>query len=588
MKKKETALKKMLDKYHQVENSKVGTAKNIQLLSSSTKSGQKSPKNKMTKNELLHNKSQSNEIVAVKEIRNKNLEQMLKKLNSEHNYDNLHSSTNTNNIISNNNSYNNINKSFHSQNNNRNGSFYSVNARSEIYMKDENDEESKNILSLLRKSKIANQSNKSSQKLFTKTADTVIVLPYTQTINQNSTINNSSNNNTITNQSNQNEIIKTSKETTNVVKSIDEKIKQLKLKFLRDTHIDIKRLSKYTTTLVKLYSFLTSYEIHSIYHSCKFSHDNFKSYLNLNVYKYILNPFTEIYNNKFRIEKSKIISKFGKDNFNVTLVIRGNILLSSDYEDQTIEIENYYSMLNHPSIAHNKDNQFFRNIYRFDYKYKTYHKQIWWIIKEKTYFNYDDVNKAYAMAIVPFKFGDSFEMSISLISNSGMINFEQFYWKKMKSMKNSGIDYINYNNLMVKKEKDKQLCDFDLSRYCEMELIKTKWNNFSKFPNNENNIEIKNEISNFYNKLAGYFTIEDIEYDDVGFYIFKIYAKAIYMGQLSENDIGINIDIKGNKEPCCNEIRKNGLICDIGRGIEIRLGDRLVFSLTMNKIIKDQ
>ena len=259
MKKKETALKKMLDKYHQVENSKVGTAKNIQLLSSSTKSGQKSPKNKMTKNELLHNKSQSNEIVAVKEIRNKNLEQMLKKLNSEHNYDNLHSSTNTNNIISNNNSYNNINKSFHSQNNNRNGSFYSVNARSEIYMKDENDEESKNILSLLRKSKIANQSNKSSQKLFTKTADTVIVLPYTQTINQNSTINNSSNNNTITNQSNQNEIIKTSKETTNVVKSIDEKIKQLKLKFLRDTHIDIKRLSKYTTTLVKLYSFLTSY-----------------------------------------------------------------------------------------------------------------------------------------------------------------------------------------------------------------------------------------------------------------------------------------------------------------------------------------
>ena len=141
---------------------------------------------------------------------------------------------------------------------------------------------------------------------------------------------------------------------------------------------------------------------------------------------------------------------------------------------------------------------------------------------------------------------------------------------------------------MVKKEKDKQLCDFDLSRYCEMELIKTKWNNYSKFPNNENNIEIKNEISNFYNKLAGYFTIEDIEYDDVGFYIFKIYAKAIYMGQLSENDIGINIDIKGNKEPCCNEIRKNGLICDIGRGIEIRLGDRLVFYLTMNKIIKDQ
>ena len=63
MKKKETALKKMLDKYHQVENSKVGTAKNIQLLSSSTKSGQKSPKNKMTKNELLHNKRDRKSVV---------------------------------------------------------------------------------------------------------------------------------------------------------------------------------------------------------------------------------------------------------------------------------------------------------------------------------------------------------------------------------------------------------------------------------------------------------------------------------------------------------------------------------------------
>ena len=112
------------------------------------------------------------------------------------------------------------------------------------------------------------------------------------------------------------------------------------MKFLRDTHIDIKRLSKYTTTLVKLYSFLTSYEIHSIYHSCKFSHDNFKSYLNLNVYKYILNPFTEIYNNKFRIEKSKIISKLytGDTNDKISSLIDLSEMISNTKENNDIII----------------------------------------------------------------------------------------------------------------------------------------------------------------------------------------------------------------------------------------------------------
>lgn len=587
MKKKESALKQMLDKYHsQIENSKVGMAKNIKLIANNPTTN---PKSKAIKAKLdnNHNKSQSNEIVAVKEIRNKNLEQMLKKLNSQNNlYENLHSNMSSNNF-SNNSSF--VNKSYQINNNNvhNNASFYSATAKSEMVLKDGNND-SKNILSLLRKSKNSNKSDKNSEKLFQKTTDTLIILPFTQNNNLN-TINSSNNNpiNSNTNTINQNEIIKTSKETTNVVNAIDSRIKQLKLKFLRDTHIDLKRLSKYNRTMVKIYSFLTSYEINSIYHSCKLAHDNIKNYLKTNIYKYILVPFTEIYNNQFKIENSNILFKFEKNNFNVILIIKGKIILNSSYENNTIELSNCFSFLNHQQVGSNNNSKIFRNIYRFDYKHKTYSKQLWWVLKEKTYFNYDEVNRAYAMPIIPFKYGDTFEISISLISYCGMINFGDFKWKKIRNFKMTNVDYLNYNNLAIKKEKDKQLCDFDLSRFCEMELIKTKWINYVKFPNIGNSNEIKNEIGNFCNKLMGFFTIENIEFDDVGFYIFKIYTKAVYMGTINENDIGIGVDIKGNKEPCYNEIRKNGLIYDNGKGIEIRLGDKIVFYLTMNKTVNE-
>lgn len=586
MKKKESALKQMLDKYHsQIENSKVGMAKNIKLIAnnSTTNHNQKSKAIKVKDNN--HNKSQSNEIVAVKEIRNKKLEEMLKKLNQNNLYENLNSNISNNNF-SNNSSF--VNKSYQINNSNahNNASFYSATAKSEMVLKNGNND-SKNILSLLRKSKNIHKTDKNPETLFQKTTDTLIILPFTQNNNLN-TINSSNNPiNSNTNTINQNEIIKTSKETTNVVNAIDNRIKQLKLKFLRDTHIDLKRLSKYNRTMIKIYSFLTSYEINSIYHSCKLAHDNIKNYLKTNIYKYILVPFTEIFNNKFKIENSNILFKFEKNNFNVVLIIKGKIILNSSYENNTIELSNCFSFLNHQQIGANNNSKIFRNIYRFDYKYKEYSKQLWWVLKEKTYFNYDEVNRAYAMPIIPFKYGDTFEISISLVSYCGIINFGDFKWKKIRNFKMTNIDYLNYNNLAIKKEKDKQLCDFDLSRFCEMEIIKTKWINYAKFPNIWGSNEIKNEIGNFCNKLMGFFTIEKIEFDDVGFYIFKIYAKAVYMGTINENDIGIGVDIKGNKEPCDNEIRKNGLIYDIGRGIEIRLGDKIVFYLTMNKTVNE-
>ena len=66
-----------------------------------------------------------------------------------------------------------------------------------------------------------------------------------------------------------------------------------------------------------------------------------------------------------------------------------------------------------------------------------------------------------------------------------------------------------------------------------------------------------------------------------------MYFTAKKSGFISKNNIGININILEKNEKICNEIRKNGLIIDIGKGVEIQIGDILVFYLTLNNLKKE-
>ena len=228
-----------------------------------------------------------------------------------------------------------------------------------------------------------------------------------------------------------------------------------------------------------------------------------------------------------------------------------------------------------------KKEQCLRNIYRFDYKYKSMKNQIWWILKENTYFNYDqNKNNSYSMPIIPFKLNDYFEISVNVLSPMGFIHFEKFKWKHLKILTNQTLNYIDYENFKIRKVKDKQLCDFDLSRFCEMELIKTKWNDESRLKDKN----ISDKIKEFINHFNENFNVNKIEFDDVGFYIIKMYFTAKKSGFISKNNIGININILEKNEKICNEIRKNGLIIDIGKGVEIQIGDILVFYLTLNNL----
>ena len=550
---KNKELKKMLEKY----SAQISTPNTL----SQKKEKEIPVKIEQTKNNNISLNSE--DIVQNLEPRNKKLEEMLKKLNTERNiydYNNLNTS-HLSGHLSYNGKSNNINNSFISE---RNVNLKRNKNNSEII----DNEENKGILSLLRKSKKKNTYSK-NEELFKKTTETVTSFPFNPIINGNSPIN--------SNRNNQNDLLISTADTNKIVQSIDEKIKLLKFKFLHDTHIDIFKLSKYPKSLIKLYSFLEPIDIYGIYHSIRFSRDNLRNFVAENCKKYIINPFREKYKDEFYLDNTKIVFKcIDNRNFNIYLVIKAQILLNSEYKDKTIEIENNVS-----TIQMRKKEQCLRNIYRFDYKYKSMKNQIWWILKENTYFNYDqNKNNSYSMPIIPFKLNDYFEISVNVLSPMGFIHFEKFKWKHLKILTNQTLNYIDYENFKIKKVKDKQLCDYDLSRFCEMELIKTKWNDISRLKDKI----IINQIKDFENKLLNNFEVNKIEFDDVGFFIVKMYFTAKNTGFIDKKDIGINLTILDKNEKCCNEIRKNGLIIDIGKGIEIQIGDTLVFYLTLNNI----
>jgi len=521
-----------------------------------------------------------------KQLKNKKLEEMLKKLNNDkkfHEYNNFKSNISLNkSSISN--IQNNINHSFISNNSikkqkhtksefntdlNSNNNNNNINNNNNKINNSNNDNEG--IIALFKSQRKNNLNN--NEKIFSGKNDIIFSEYFEQTF-QNNDLDSSFNSNKNDNQS---KLIKTSSETKKIVETIDEKIKKLKYKFLYDTHIDIYKLSKYNKTLLTLYSFLETKDIYSIYHSIKLCNKKFKNYLIENTKNFIINKFKIIYQNLFLLENSNLIFKFDDkgNNFNIYLIIRAKILLNKQYKNYTIDIENISTYNNNK----NNNKNIFRNIYRFDYKYKTSNYQKFWILREKTYFNYNDKqNNSYSMPILPFKYEDSFEININILSPMGLINFENFEWIKINYFENIHPNYIDYENYKIKKIKDTQLCDLDLSRFCEMELIKLKWISFEKLKNNN----VINSIKTFAKIINKLLNIFKVEYDDVGFYIVKIYTEAKKEGNLENNIIGINLKINKEEYSCCNEIRKNGLIYENGKELQVRIGDCIVFYLTFN------
>ena len=181
-----------------------------------------------------------------------------------------------------------------------------------------------------------------------------------------------------------------------------------------------------------------------------------------------------------------------------------------------------------------------------------------WVFRENTTFHYDESSKAYYNDIMQFWPGDKALININLISEIGIIDFNKFYWLEPKI-----IDIPTKNN----------------TNKCEVEEVVNEWNKITLL---ENCDIVKKNL----NELFGNnFIIKEINYDDVGYYFFKIILKAYKIGVCSgrEGNLGIKIHICPINSNITNEIKKNGLIFDENNELAINVGDIITFYISQNK-----
>ena len=123
-------------------------------------------------------------------------------------------------------------------------------------------------------------------------------------------------------------------------------------------------------------------------------------------------------------------------------------------------------------------------------------------------------------------------------------------------------------------------------RICEYENICFHW----KLISNENSKnKFKDIIKKIENNFKNLFYIQDISYESIGYFIFKINLLAVRPGKIDnskiDNDFGINIIIRSKRDAVENEIKKNSLLLERREVYEMRVGDTitLYFSTKIKK-----
>ena len=71
-------------------------------------------------------------------------------------------------------------------------------------------------------------------------------------------------------------------------------------------------------------------------------------------------------------------------------------------------------------------------------------------------------------------------------------------------------------------------------------------------------------VKTLYDLFGNYFSINEVFFEDVGYYFFKVILQAKNIGECNgiNNNLGIKIIIHPKDKKIYNEIKKNGLIYD--------------------------
>ena len=196
------------------------------------------------------------------------------------------------------------------------------------------------------------------------------------------------------------------------------------------------------------------------------------------------------------------------------------------YEQVKEKLNNNNNNINNNQIQPKKEKIY--TTYMFEVIDKSFQKNFW-IFKENTSFHYDENNKAYYNDIMQFRPGDYALINISLISELGIIDFDNITWFKAKMGE-------------IKKEIN--------SHKCEVENMVNEWNKIANLDKGEIVQKNLNEL------FSDNFLIKEIYYDDVGYFFFKIILKAYKVGICSgkEGNLGIKIHILPINSSITNEI----------------------------------
>ncbi len=261
------------------------------------------------------------------------------------------------------------------------------------------------------------------------------------------------------------------------------------------------------------------------------------------------------YNNDILFKESKFFLVFKKYKKNKKMNLRIIFTIKSKITENNKDIINNSYQISFKNKTKQNSGEIIKTIssYTFDIIDKN-KKKNFWIFKEYTSFYFDELDRAYYGNILEFYPGDYINLSLTIFSEIGLIDFESFNWIKLKEY-------------------------YDKNRNCEIENLKNSWSSINQIENSDI------VIQNIKNIFIDNFQVDKIFFDDVGYYIFKIILKAIKTGNSNgkDNNIGILINIFDEGKNVENEVKKNGLIFDEKNEININIGDYITFYISQNK-----
>ena len=194
-----------------------------------------------------------------------------------------------------------------------------------------------------------------------------------------------------------------------------------------------------------------------------------------------------------------------------------------------------------------------------------------WIYKEYTSFHYDDHDKAYYNDLLQFWPGNQILINIGLITEYGILDFDNFHWlnpRILPKIRKSKISNIAIQSYLTNSEST-----------CEVEGLVNGWLGIEQLEN------YNSVISTLCDLFGNYFDINEVFYEDVGYYFFKVILEAKRVGECNgiNNNLGIKIKIHPKESIIYNEIKKNGLIYDEKNELNVNLDDLITFYISQNK-----